>query len=74
MNDKNRASKIAATVGGLLLVAGAVYAVAGPVGRDHGWSEHDYAAWGLMASGVALLLLVALPARLVERRRPLRND
>ncbi|MFA9445131.1 hypothetical protein [Egicoccus sp. AB-alg6-2] len=69
MSSKGLAWKITAVVGCLLLSAGAVYVLVGPVGQDHGWSEHDYAAWGLVASGVAFLLFVALPALLVERRR-----
>lgn len=73
MSSKGRASRIA-MVGCLLLSAGVVYALVGPVGTHPGWSEHDYVAWGLVASGLALLLLVALPALLVERRQPPAGD
>lgn len=57
-----RTAKWAAVVGLSLLTAGVLYQLFGPTGRDPGWSEHDYLAWALLVSSVAMLPFVAIPA------------
>lgn len=57
---------------GVLLAAGVAYMLIGPVGVDHGWSEHDYAAWGLLVGGLAILALVTVPSlvgQYIRRKR-----
>lgn len=42
-------------VGVVLLVVGIIYTFMGPIGLHHGWSEHDYLAWGLIGAGSAII-------------------